>query len=140
MSAYADSSVIVPLYVAEGFTPKALALARGRVPFPFTPWHRLEVRNAIRSLVSETEARSSIHSIEDDLRGKTLVEHRALDWTDCLRRAEELSRDFNAAIGASSPDLFHVACAVEWGFTEFLTFDERQTRLAKAAGLRVKGL
>ena len=140
MSSYADSSVIVPLYVAEGFTTKSLSLTRGRAPFPFTPWHRLEVRNAIRSLVSTTEAKSSIHSIEEDLRAKTLIEHRALDWTDCLRRAEEISRDLNAGINASSPDLFHVACAVEMGFTEFLTFDERQSRLAKSAGLKVKGL
>ena len=140
MTLYADSSLLVPLYVSEGFTPKALSLSRGRLPLPFTPWHRLEVRNAIRSLVSAAEAKHSIQAMEEDLRAKTTVEHRPLAWTDCLRSAEELSRDLNVGIGASSPDLFHVACAVEMGFTDFLTFDERQSRLAKAAGLRVKGL
>lgn len=33
-------------------------------------------------------------------------------------------------------DLFHVACALELGLPSFLTFDERQRRLARAVGLK----
>jgi hypothetical protein len=32
-------------------------------------------------------------------------------------------------------DIFHVACALEIGATEFLSFDERQNALATHAGL-----
>lgn len=140
MKAYADSSFLTALYVPEPLTNKAQTLLRRRVPLPFTPWHRLEVRNAIRCSVNASEAKSSIHLLEIDLREGALVTHQAVDWTDCLRRAEELSRDFNPAIGASSPDMFHVACAMELGCKEFLSFDEKQSELAKAAGLNVKGL
>ena len=140
MNAYGDSSFLTALYVPEPLTAKAQELLRRRVPLPFTPWHRLEVRNAIRCSVSVSEAKSSIHLLETDLRDGALVMHQAIDWADCLRRAEELSRDFNPAIGASSPDMFHVACAMELGCKEFLSFDEKQSALAKAAGLNVKGL
>jgi hypothetical protein len=54
--------------------------------------------------------------------------------------AEQLSRDHNPKIGASSPDLFHVACALEMEFEEFFSFDRRQADLAKAVGLKVKSL
>jgi predicted nucleic acid-binding protein len=37
-----------------------------------------------------------------------------------------------------SGDLFHVAAAVELDYDLFLTFDERQRKVAKAAGLAVK--
>lgn len=140
MSTYADSSFVTALYLSEPFTTKAQTLARTRSPFPFTPWHRLEVRNAIRTAASPGQARASIQLLEGDLRAGVVVAHQIIDWTDCLRKAEELSRDFNPAIGASSPDLFHVACALELGFKDFLSFDQMQSRLAKAAGLNVKGL
>jgi predicted nucleic acid-binding protein len=35
-----------------------------------------------------------------------------------------------------SLDVLHVACALELKLPHFLTFDERQLKLAKAAGLK----
>ena len=50
MKAYADSSFIVALYVQQQSSPKAIALMeRYGQALPFTPWHRLEVRNAHRT-------------------------------------------------------------------------------------------
>ncbi len=37
-------------------------------------------------------------------------------------------------------DILHVACAVQIGATEFLTFDERQRALARQAKLAVVDL
>jgi len=37
-------------------------------------------------------------------------------------------------------DIFHVACAVEIGASEFLTFDRRQSTLAAHANLKVSML
>lgn len=140
MKCYADSSFITAFYVNEPFTPKAQKLGKDNCPFLFTPWHRLEVRNAIRCAVSTERAKASIQLLEQDLREETVLFHHAIDWTDCLRRAEELSKNHNPQVGASSSDLFHVACALEMGFEEFFSFDRRQTDLAKAVGLKAKGL
>jgi hypothetical protein len=38
-------------------------------------------------------------------------------------------------LGCRTMDIFHVACALEIGATEFLSFDERQNALATHAGL-----
>ena len=140
MNCYADSSFITAFYVKEPFTARAQKLATGRFPFPFTPWHRLEVRNAIRCAVNTDKAKASIQLLEQDLRDEAILLHQAIDWIDCLRRAEELSKSHNPELGVSSSDLFHIACALDLGLTEFFSFDQRQSELAKAVGLKVKGL
>jgi predicted nucleic acid-binding protein len=68
---------------------------------------------------------------------KTLT-HTAIDWTDVLREAEELGATHNDTIGCRSADLFHVDTARQIGCNTFLTFDEKQTAMAKAAGMMVK--
>ncbi|MEO6035362.1 MAG: type II toxin-antitoxin system VapC family toxin [Verrucomicrobiota bacterium] len=140
MKAYADSSVMAALYVQESMSAHGHLLVRNRLPLPFTPWHRLEVRNAIRKAALPAEAIAALRLLEQDVSEEMVVAHKPIDWTNCLRIAEQLSRDHNPKIGASSPDLFHVACALEMGFVEFFSFDRRQKNLAKAAGLKVKGL
>ena len=62
---------------------------------PFTPWHRLEFRNAIRArmrgqLLSARERRQIFTQLEIDLDEQAFLLHQPLDWTDCLRRAETL--------------------------------------------------
>jgi hypothetical protein len=57
-----------------------------------------------------------------------------------LRRAEELSREHSPGIGCRLVDVFHVACALELGLANFLTFDLRQRRLVRAAGLKAVSL
>ena len=108
---------------------------------PFTPWHRLEVRNAVRvaefhKKITRVEARSQLVQLDTDLRQAVILVHTPIDWTDTLRRADGLSRDHNALIGCSSADLFHVATALELRCDTFYTFDARQEKLATAAGLK----
>jgi len=110
---------------------------------PFTPWHRLEVRNAIRlaafqNLIDSLQAKAQLKQVENDLTEETLLSHAAIDWTSVLRRAEKLGAAHNQEIGCRSADLFHVAAARELGCETLLTFDERQSAMAKAAGLEVK--
>lgn len=119
---------------------KAHLLVRNRLPLPFTPWHRLEVRNAIRKAATSSDVPAAIRLLEQDVSEEMVIAHRSIDWTNCLRLAEQLSRDHNPQIGASSPDLFHIACALEMEFEEFVSFDGRQSDLAKAVGLKVKGI
>lgn len=111
---------------------------------PFTPWHRLETRNAIRLAVFQggidsRQARLQLRQMETDLREESLIAHAQVDWISVLREAERLGQTHNEKIGCRSGDLFHVAAAREWGAEIFLTFDERQKKMAKAAGLAVKG-
>jgi len=110
---------------------------------PFTPWHRLEVRNAIRLAVFHRaidahQGRTQLKQVETDLRDETLIVHVSIDWVMTLREAEKLGAAHNESIGCRSSDLFHIAAAMEWGADHFLTFDERQKKMAIAAGLAIK--
>ena len=64
--------------------------------------------------------------------------HTPVDWTDVLREAEKLGAAHNERLGCRSADLFHVAAASQARCDTFLTLDDKQAALAKAAGLAVK--
>jgi predicted nucleic acid-binding protein len=125
-------------------TGKAIHMVqRHAQALPFTPWHRLEVRNAIRlaqchDFIDSREARTQLKQLDADLADEVLLKHQVIDWTDVLRQAERLGAAHNHRIGCRSADLFHVSSAVETGCRVFLTFDEKQAALARAAGLRVE--
>lgn len=144
MKACADSSFIVALYVPQQSSPKAIAfIERYGQALPFTPWHRLEVRNAIRlavcqNLIDSVQAKTQLKQIDSDLKEEALLVHQAIDWTDVLREAEKLGANHNQTIGCRSADLFHIAAARQLGCEQFLTFDIKQTAMAKAVGLAVK--
>ena len=107
---------------------------------PFNPFHRMEVRNAIRLAVFKEDidsfvCKTQLKQIEADLRDETLLIHVPVDWVTVLRQAEYLGATHNESVGCRSSDLFHIAVAVEWEVEHFLTFDERQKKMAKLAGL-----
>jgi predicted nucleic acid-binding protein len=66
------------------------------------------------------------------------LKDQAIDWTAVLREAEKLGANHNQTIGCRNADLFHIAAAVQLGCEQFLTFDIKQTAMAKAVGLAVK--
>jgi len=55
-----------------------------------------------------------------------------------LRRADDLSKRHTITDGHRSLDILHVATALQLEAEVFLTFDERQRKLAHAEGLKVK--
>lgn len=57
-----------------------------------------------------------------------------------LTEAERLSALHSETLGTRSLDILHVAAALVLGLPEFLTFDQRQLALARAAGMRVPEL
>jgi len=144
VKAYADSSFIASLYLRQQSTAKAIGfMQRHAQALPFTAWHRLEVRNAIRlaqchGFIDSRESRIQLKQIDVDLTDQVLLMHQSIDWTDVLRQAERLGAAHNHIIGCRSADLFHVAAAVETGCGIFVTFDEKQAALARAAGLSVE--
>jgi predicted nucleic acid-binding protein len=144
LKAYADSSFIVSLYLQQQSSPSAAVfMKRHGGALPFTPWHRLEVRNAIRlaayhRLIDPHQSKGQLKQIEADLRDEILIIHAPIDWTTVLHTAEKLGAAHNESVGCRSSDLFHIAAAIEWEADCFLTFDERQLKMAKTAGLTVK--
>ena len=142
MSVYADTSFLVAAYSPEPESMRVLAwLQSARHPLPFTPLHRLEVRNAIRLRVFRDEItpdqrQQAFQEIESDL-ADGVLEHAAIPWMDTLREAEDLAATNAEKLGVRSMDLLHVGLAVTLRATEFFSFDTRQTALAKAAGLKV---
>ncbi len=89
-------------------------------------------------VIGTHQAKAQLKQMDLDLKEETLVKHQAIDWTAVLREAEKLGAAHNLAIGCRSADLFHVAAALEIGCELFLTFDQRQASMARAAGLKVK--
>ncbi|MDB6021391.1 MAG: hypothetical protein JWQ04_1248 [Pedosphaera sp.] len=144
MRVYADTSFIVALYLQQESSPVAAAfMQRHGQALPFTPWHRLETRNALRlavfhQIIDSRQARIQLRQLDADLREATLIVHTTIDWVSVLRRAEELGGSHNESLGCRSGDLFHVAAAVVLDAELFLTFDARQRQMAEAAGLAVK--
>jgi predicted nucleic acid-binding protein len=141
LKAYADASFIVSLYLPQRHSPAAAVFMRQNgEALPFTPWHRMEVRNAIRLAVfhraiDSHQGKIQLKQVEIDLREQTFIVHTPIDWVAVLREAEKWGAACNETIGCRSGDLFHVAAALEWGAELFLTFDERQKKMAGAAGL-----
>lgn len=140
---YADSSFLVSLYRADDNEEAAHAYMAANSPtLGFSPFNRIELRNALRNAESFGEMttqdlRAAFRKIDEDLREGILI-HAPVNWTDVFRRADELSETHAAVDGQRTIDLLHVAIALEFGAKTFLSFDKRQRRLAKAAGLKVK--
>jgi predicted nucleic acid-binding protein len=55
-----------------------------------------------------------------------------------MTEAERLSALHSERLGTRILDILHVAAALVNGSRVFITFDIRQAKLAKAAGLKVK--
>jgi predicted nucleic acid-binding protein len=140
---YVDTSFLVSLYVDEPQSPLAQnyveKVGGGLV---FTPFHRLELRTALRLRVFRDEItteflKNTFRLLETDIRDGAF-EHVPLNWNETLREAEEIGAAHVAQIGARSGDILHVASALVLDATEFCTFDQRQAELAKRAGLKVR--
>jgi predicted nucleic acid-binding protein len=72
---------------------------------------------------------------EDLAQGR--LRHADILWRAALNRASELSETYTPRLGTRSLDVLHVACALELKSSHFLTFDERQRKLASATGLKI---
>lgn len=140
---FADTSFLVSLYSAEKETATAQGyMQRAAQSLTYTPFHRLELRTALRLRVfrksmTSMELWQTFQIIEADVR-EGILEHQSVNWGEALRQAEELAEAHLIEVGTRSGDLLLVAIASMLGAGEFCTFDQRQALLAKRAGLKVK--
>ena len=110
--------------------------------FLWTPWHRVEASNALRQfargdqpVLRAAEARRIIQRLEADVRAG-YFQHIEADWRSVLRTAYEISATHGFSLACRSADLLHVAYADVLGVELFVSFDDDQVALARAAGLQ----
>jgi predicted nucleic acid-binding protein len=139
---YADPSALLKLYLHE---PESRAMARWRTrtrgPLVVTHQGRVELVNGIalaahRGLIDDAQLAAALAALDDDFEQSRYAQADLL-WRAAFNRACDLSRRFSRTLGTRTLDVLHVASALELGLRAFLTFDHRQQKLARAAGLRV---
>ncbi|HEY6302166.1 MAG TPA: type II toxin-antitoxin system VapC family toxin [Terriglobales bacterium] len=140
MTIYADTSFFVSLYVIDRHTAEVERRLRARPSLWMTPLHVAEWTHAIEQHVF----RKAITRSEADRLLQRFQEHRSQNlWREAPvpDRASEvcadLARRHAARLGIRTPDTMHVASALELKGEHFWTFDERQAKLAVAAGLKI---
>ncbi len=142
MRGYAGSSFLFSYYAADANSLRADVWRQANGgPLPFTPLHRVELRNALeladfQQRLSAHEAAETWAVIESDVRAGLLVE-TTTSLAEIFREAERLAAAHTAATGARSLDILHVAGAKLAGIEELVTFDQRQAALAVRAGLKL---
>jgi predicted nucleic acid-binding protein len=141
---YLDTSFVVSLYTKDSNSAaSARTLQATRRPLMMSSLAELETTNALglrvfRKDISKFEAAQSLRAFDEDLlRGGFL---RNAIPESAFKRARELSLQTTAQLGVRTPDLLHVAAAIELGATTLYTFDVKQHRTARAAGLKVNPL
>lgn len=140
---YADSSLILSLYVADAGSEPAEQMTAGlNVPLVWTAWHELEFHAALEARVGRGQnTRNEADAVKAQLSAHRerdgLYLRRTADWERVLERASSLTSQSGAEFLCRSLDVLHVAACLELGLTKFLTLDERQRKLAAKHGLEI---
>ena len=141
MTSYADTSFLTSLYLKDGHSHTADQLLPNLTECLLTPLHRAEWFHAIaqyvyRGVLIEIKARELHRLFEQDV--------KAGPWREvpfpehAFELCADLARRHGAKLGMRTLDTLHVACALELKAKEFWTFDDRQAKLAKAQGMRLR--
>lgn len=145
MRAYADTGFLCSLYAPDAHSARAaMRMARQALPLPVLWLHQLELRNALRlrvfrSEITPAQRDASLNTLLADLATGVLASVSP-KLPEVMIEAERLSALHSETLGTRSLDTLHVSAALVLGLGEFLTFDQRQGALARAAGLRVPAL
>jgi predicted nucleic acid-binding protein len=149
VTAYPDTSFLCAFYLKQSNSPAAAAhAATMKEPLHITELLRYEFRQSLRFQVwrraanpregvLQADADAALNQLEADLGGGVAV-LAPCDLLEVLRLADDLSKRHTVKEGYRSFDILHVATAQLLGAKQFLTFDEKQRKLAGAAGLAVK--
>lgn len=138
---YLDTSALVKLYVLEaGSSFVQSRLSEQDDPLPVWELQEAELANALHLKVfrnewTEDEAKRQIGHFRSR-RQRGLYVFPEIDRVELIREFHRLSRE-TPRTGCRTMDIFHVACALQIPGCRFLTFDGRQGKLARLAGLDV---
>ena len=138
---YVDASALARLYVHQEGS-RSIAAWRAKIGGSLAVTHhgRGEVINAIcrAAFLGHLDVGGMSEALADFAADFANGHLRKADvlWRAALNRAAELSQTHTPTLGTRSLDVLHVAFALELKLRHFLTFDERQRKLAAAAGLK----
>lgn len=137
---YADTSLLVSLYLADANTPAALAaVTKIARPLILTTWQQFEMENALQLRLFRRESTradlaEAAERLAADLAAGAVIA-TPLPLPPVLALARKLTASHTALFGTRSFDVFHVAAALHLKSSAFLSFDTRQLTLARATGL-----
>ncbi len=144
----ADTSFLCALYRQQANSERAIeTLEKIGAPIVISCLLAYEFRQAVRFQVflrsrdakkgySETEGLMMLAQFENDLDSGVVIEAGA-NWTDVAAIVERLSERHTMKRGSRSFDLLHIATALQWEATVFLSFDGLQREIAADEGLNV---
>ncbi len=141
MKAYCDTSFLVSLYAPDANSEVSAAeMLRASTMLLITPLCELELVNALqlrlfRNELTAAETQAAYTAIQSDI-SAGIYSLQPLS-TGIFEAAKRLSLKYVAKIGSRSLDVLHVAAALAMGAEMLLSFDDKQRKLARAAGLRV---
>ena len=140
---YADTSVIVKLYIKEEHSRETSDWIKNNdEAIPLTLFHELEFTNAVKLKrfgheMTQEEADLIFKKFEENEQ-RGVFYRPQINWTDVFARSLRLSKTHTTNTGSRSLDIIHVSSALSIGADRMVTFDERQSRLALASGLRIE--
>jgi predicted nucleic acid-binding protein len=136
---FADTSFIGSLYLEDRNSAEAAArMAEVPAPLLLSSLGELELINALqlhafRKEIQELELRTALALFRKDV-GSGVLAIRPVSESMFIE-ARQLSDKWSSKLGTRSLDILQVAAAVISAADTFHTFDDRQKKLAKAAGL-----
>ena len=141
LNIYADSSFLVSLYVTDRHSREADRLMAGRPEIWLTPFHIAEWTHAVeqqvfRKVSSRSQADLVYRRFQEDRESRLWIEIAVPESAFDL--CAQLARKHGAQMAIRTLDTLHVAMAIELKAKRFWTFDERQMKLAEAAGLKTR--
>ncbi len=141
---YLDTSAFLKLYVLEEGSEAVQNIVVGQHdPLPVLDVLEMEFTNAIWLKVFWSELRKPeavrLLGLFEDRRKRGLYFTPELSRSRLLDRFRALSEKTQET-GCRTMDVLHVAAAIEIGAKVFVSFDDRQRRLAKLAGLTCQPL
>ena len=132
MTTYFDSSALVKRYLVEAESAQAIALVNAHSPRVTSMITRIEVRRAIARIASAVESSMTREQFNRDL---AQFEVASID-TDVCDRAAAIAE----ASGMRTLDSLHLATALVFGCSSFVSFDRRQSAVAEQLGMTVIGI
>lgn len=142
MNVYADTSVLVSLYSIDAHSIKAAQLVQRFAPsILLTPLAELELTNALelrtfRKEATESETRAAKAELQTHMAtGFFTVAAMPVTVYDVARR---MALKQSAVSGSRTLDILHVASAILLRAEMFWTFDDRQAKVARAEGLKLR--
>ena len=132
------------MHIHDANTPAAITLVRStNEALLMSSLAEFETVNALNLRVFRNEMLlinrdNAVRDLDSDVQSGLLALMPLPD--SAFVRAKVLARTLTTTIGVRAVDLLHVATALELGASSLFTFDQKQHRTARAAGLGVNPL